>query len=80
MLLHVHRGEGVEGEEKVGEVARAPPVRPSGIVALHLGNKGEPRTSPDWLGGRCGRCQVISAGQLGDFCHQTMGQAREELA
>ena len=23
MLLHVHRGEGVEGEEKVGEVARA---------------------------------------------------------
>ena len=80
MLLHVHRGEGVEGEEKVGEVARAPPVRPSGIVALHLGNKGEPRTSPDWLGGRCGRCPVISAGQLGDFCHQTMGQAREELA
>lgn len=55
-------------------------MRPSGIAALHLGDKGEPRTSPDWLGGRCGRGAMISARQLGNFCHPNVGQAREELA
>lgn len=52
-------------------------VRPSGISALHPGDEGEPRISPDWSGGRCGRCPMISAGRLGSYWPQTVGQDAE---